>query len=169
MGAAGGHEIIRLPDSLSELNGYIRAIMDAIDKGGQSTAKGIKDWTFNKLQVNTVERSTWIRTLLGELPVTKGTERLIALIFGVIFVTAILVLAIVFPQPSQFQYIVFRIVLSIAASGFVSMTPGFVQITISSWVRAGGALAVFAIVFFWNPASMVAPPQQVPSPIGKTQ
>jgi hypothetical protein len=163
----GGHDIIRLPDSLSEVNGYVRAMTDAIDRGGQSTAKGIKQWINKKLQIDSVDRSAWIRALLGELPVTKGIERLVALIFGVIFVAAILALAIVFPQPSPFQYLVFRIVLSIAAAGFVSMTPGFLEITVSNWLRAGGALAVFAVIFFWNPASLVGPPQPAPPPIGK--
>ena len=164
---ADGHEIIPLPASLSELNSYVRAMTDAIDQGGQNTARGVKEWVLKKLQIKAVDRSSQLRALLGELPVTKSTERLIAVIFGVVFVAAILVLAVVYPQPSQFQYIVFRIVLAIAAAGFVSMTPGFLEITISNWLRAGGALAVFAVVFFWNPASLVTPAPPVPTPIGK--
>jgi hypothetical protein len=162
---AGGHEIIRLPDAIDEANAYIRALTDAIDQGGQSTASGIKAWALERLNVNIADRSTLIRTLLGELPVTKSSERLIALIFGVIFVAAILALAVVDPNPTPFQYQVFRIVLAIAAAGFVSMTPGFLQITISNWVRAGGALAVFVIIYFYNPASLVAsaPPAQTSS------
>jgi hypothetical protein len=65
------------------------------------------------------------------------------------------VLAIVFPKPYPFQYQVFRIVLALAAAGFVSMTPGFIEVRISTFLRAGGALAVFAIVYFYNPASLV--------------
>jgi hypothetical protein len=152
---SGNHEIIHLPDKLSEVNGYVRAMTDAIDTGKQSTARGIKQWCQQKLQANFVERSFLVRALLGELPVSKSTERLIALISGVIFVAAILALAVAFPKPEPFQYLVFRIVLSIAAAGFVSMTPGFLQITISNWIRAGGALAVFVIIFFYNPASLL--------------
>jgi hypothetical protein len=164
----GGHEIVRLPDRPSEVNSYVRAMTDAIDEGGQKTAQGVKKWVLKRLQVDSTERSPQIRALLGELPVSKSTEKLIALIFGVIFVAAILALAVIFPQPTQFQYIVFRIVLAIAAAGFVSMTPGFLEITVSNWLRAGGALAVFVVVFFWNPAALVAPSPQVQAPIGKT-
>jgi hypothetical protein len=150
---AGGQEIIRLPDSLSDVNAYVRAMTDAVDNAG--TAKGIKAWVDEHLQVNTGDRSPFLRALRMELPVSKGTQRLLATLFGVAFVATILALAVVFPRPSPFQYLVFRIVLSIAAAGFVSMTPGFLEITVSNWVRAGGALAVFVIVFFYNPAGLL--------------
>lgn len=82
----------------------------------------------------------------------------IAFTFGVLFVIVLLVLAIVFPKPTSFQYSVFRIVLSIAAAGVAAMIPGFINIELESTVglivRAGGALAVFVIVFFFNPARL---------------
>jgi hypothetical protein len=149
----GGQEIIRLPNSLDEVNAYVRAMTDAVDVA--KTAKGIKGWVDEHLQVNTGDRSPLLRALRMELPVSKGTERLLATLFGAVFVATILALAVVFPQPSPFQYLVFRVVLSIAAAGFVSMTPGFLEITVSNWVRAGGALAVFVIVFFYNPAALL--------------
>jgi hypothetical protein len=164
----GGHEIIRLPDQLSEVNAYLRSMVDAIDNGGQKTAAGVNAWIQKRLPIDATDRSPVLRAMVGELPVSKSTERLIALIFGVIFVAAILAMAVVFPQPTQFQYIVFRIVLAIAAAGFVSMTPGFLEVTVSNWLRAGGALAVFVVVFFWNPASLVAPAPPVQAPIGKS-
>lgn len=55
----------------------------------------------------------------------KTTERYLAFFFGVGFLVALLVLAIFFPNPSPFQYFVFRSVLSLAASGFATMLPGF--------------------------------------------
>ena len=80
----------------------------------------------------------------------------LAFIFGAIFITTLIVLAVAFPKPTSFQEGVFRIVLSLAAAGVASMIPGFLNVelgpSIGVLVRAGGALAVFAIVFFFNPA-----------------
>jgi hypothetical protein len=62
------------------------------------------------------------------------------------------------PQPTSFQYTFFRVVLAAAAAGFVSMTPGFIQVKVSNWLRAGGALGVFVVVYFFSPAVLVANP-----------
>ena len=84
-------------------------------------------------------------------------EKSIAVACGVCFVAAILFLAVAYPVPSPFQYQVFRIVLSIAAAGFVSLTPGLLNVKLPFGVKAGGALAVFVIVYFFNPAALVTP------------
>ncbi|HTG34132.1 MAG TPA: hypothetical protein VLB76_14485 [Thermoanaerobaculia bacterium] len=86
---------------------------------------------------------------------TKRSERLAAFAFGVIFVIVLLALALFVSNPTPFQYIVFRVVLALAAAGVAAMIPGFLQIQIAQWIRAGGALAVFVIVFFYNPAQLV--------------
>ena len=84
----------------------------------------------------------------------KVSERYIAFVFGVVFVIVLLLLAIKFPNPTPFQYTVFRIVLALAAGGVAAMIPGFLTITVSKWLRAGGALAVFAVVYFYSPAGL---------------
>jgi hypothetical protein len=87
-----------------------------------------------------------------------NSQVIVAFVFGVVFVVALIVLSISFPNPTAFQYNVFRIVLSLAAAGFAAMIPGFINIEISATakmlVRAGGAMAVFVIVFFFNPAQL---------------
>jgi hypothetical protein len=105
----------------------------------------------------------------------QTAQIIVAFSFGVIFLIALLVIAIVIPNPTAAQYKVFRIVLSIAAAGAAAMVPGFLNIefnpTTGFLVRAGGALAVFVIVYFFNPASLVAnapdsalPPSSLPPP-----
>jgi hypothetical protein len=84
----------------------------------------------------------------------KPNERIVAFIFGVVFVMLILALAIWKPNPSPFQYTVFRIVLALAAAGVAAMLPGFIELTVPGWIRAGGALAVFLIVYFYSPVAM---------------
>jgi hypothetical protein len=72
-------------------------------------------------------------------------------------VAVLIVVAIAVPNPTGFQYTVFRIVLALAAGGVAAMIPGFLQVKVSTFIRAGGALAVFVIVYFYSPAALVGP------------
>jgi hypothetical protein len=85
----------------------------------------------------------------------KHWQQVAAFAFGIVFTVTLLILAIQFPTPTPFQYQVFRIVLAVAVAGVAAMIPGFLEVNISRFVRAGGALAVFVIVFFYNPASLI--------------
>lgn len=94
---------------------------------------------------------------------SKQAQSIAASVFGVTFIVVLLVIAIFFPTPSPFQYTVFRIVLSLATAGVASMIPGVIEVEISDWLRAGGALAVFVVVFFYNPATLVVSENQLAS------
>ncbi len=80
-------------------------------------------------------------------------------IFGILFVVALMVLAIAFPNPTPFQYTVFRVVLALAAAGFGAMIPGVFDVRVGVWLKAGGTLAIFVIVYFYNPASLIVVPK----------
>src|SRR5215470_5619497 len=85
-------------------------------------------------------------------------EKIAAYVFGVMFIAALLVLAIAFPEPKPFQYTVFRIVLALAGGGVAAVIPGFLAVSMDAKglaIRAGGALAVFLLVFFFNPAQLI--------------
>ena len=86
---------------------------------------------------------------------SKKAQQVSAFVFGVTFLGILVILAIGFPTPTPFQYTAFRIVLALAAAGVAGMIPGFLSIVVSRWIRASGALAVFVIVYFYNPASLV--------------
>ena len=93
----------------------------------------------------------------------RTTQQVLAFGFGIVFVITLLVLALAVPRPTPFQYTIFRVVLALAVAGVAAMIPGFLQVTISALLRAGGALAVFVIVYFYNPAAtdpniLVTPP-----------
>lgn len=90
----------------------------------------------------------------GKTTMTKTHERMAASFFGIIFIVVLIVIAIVIPNPTNFQYTFFRIILSAAVAGAVSFIPGFIEIKISNWVRAGGALAVFVMVYYVAPATL---------------
>ena len=89
-------------------------------------------------------------------PTTHFSREILAIfIFGVVSVAVMLLIAIVYPAPTQFQQMVFRIVLALAAAGVGAVVPGFLNITYRNLLRAGGAMALFIVVYFFNPASYV--------------
>src|SRR5215469_1882246 len=87
----------------------------------------------------------------------KDLQSYLAFAFGCIFIAALLVLAVVFPNPSKAQYEIFRIVIAIAAGGVGAVIPGLLSIKMNLamtanqrvLVQAGGALAMFVIVYFF--------------------
>jgi len=85
-------------------------------------------------------------------------EEIYIFIFGAVFIVTLIILAIKFPSPTPFQYNVFRTILSLAAAGIAVMIPGFIDIELNAVtgliVKAGGALAVFSLTFFFNPAKL---------------
>ena len=86
---------------------------------------------------------------------TKKLQQRLVAAFGIVFVVALLVLALAIPNPTPFQYVVFRVILTLAVAGVAAMLPGFLAVSVPNWLRAGGALAVFVIVYFYNPASLI--------------
>lgn len=83
-------------------------------------------------------------------------EIVAAFSFGVVFVSAIILIAIFRPNPTAFEYAIFRIVIALAAAGVGAILPGFLDVTFKTWLRAGGALAVFVIVYFFAPAALTS-------------
>lgn len=82
----------------------------------------------------------------------------LAVAFGVVFLLLILLLAVAIPKPTEFQIFVFRVTLSLAAGAIGAIIPGFFQIEgqfLRLSLRAGGALAVFWLVFSVNPPALV--------------
>jgi hypothetical protein len=74
---------------------------------------------------------------------------------GMLFLVSMLVLAIFFPNPSGFQYIVFRIILSVSCAGFAVFIPGLLDVNMKGYIKASGALAVLVLVYFNNPAELL--------------
>jgi len=144
--------IIRLPHEPEEIGQTFRILADVCRE--TKNAPEIERETTVRRQKDATSRSALWGAISGELPVSKSSERLIALICGVVFVAAILIIALFIPQPTAFQYTIFRIVLALAAAGFVSMTPGFIEARVGNLIRGGGALAVFIVVFFYAPAAL---------------
>jgi hypothetical protein len=74
---------------------------------------------------------------------------------GVGLTTVILLLVLFVPCPSTTQYFVFRIIIALAAAGLASVIPGVLKLHVRSGITAGGALAVFVSIYFFDPASSI--------------
>lgn len=85
--------------------------------------------------------------------------------FGVAFLLIVVVSAFERPMPSDFTYTVLRIVLALAAGGVGAVLPGFIEVHFRNVLRAGGAVALFVVVYFFAPAPLsVATPPPPPPP-----
>ena len=95
----------------------------------------------------------------------------LAFAFGVIFLAAILAIAVLLPNPTPQQFMIFRIVIAVAAAGVAAVIPGLLAVNLSAGkklaIRAGGALAVLVIVYFFSPAGLVTDPAP-PAPVTVT-
>ena len=100
--------------------------------------------------------------------VTQQQQILFAFAFGVIFIAFLLIAVIFIPNPTPAQETIFRIVMALAAAGVGAMIPGVLDLKMTFWtqlvIRAGGALAIFVIVFFYNPATFSKPPAGLDQP-----
>lgn len=85
------------------------------------------------------------------------TERLVAYISGFVIIAALIGIAFFCPNPTAFQYTVFRITLAVGVGGFAAIIPGHFHIKWKGLIRAGSALGVFTLVYLYNPAQLVVP------------
>ena len=79
---------------------------------------------------------------------------IVGVVFGFVFVSAILALTIFLPDRNAQQYAIIKTILALAASGIAGVFTGFIEVNgmiAKMTIRAGGALAVFIIVFFFTP------------------
>ncbi len=95
-------------------------------------------------------------------------EKIAVFAFGVIFIGFMLGLAVFIPNPTGFQIFVFRVVLALAASGIGAVVPGLLHVEWKPrrlpYIRAGGAVALFVIVYSVNPPALINP-EEVPRPV----
>ena len=92
-------------------------------------------------------------------------EKIAVFVFGVVFLGILLGIAVLVPNPTEFQLFVFRVVLALVAAAIAALVPGFLNIqsrVLRSSIRAGGAIAVFVLVYLINPPKLVnAAPSRV--------
>lgn len=67
-------------------------------------------------------------------------------------------MAVFLSNPTETQWFVFRVVLALAAAGVGAVLPGVINVPAGRVIRAGGALALFVIVYWYNPPKLVSVP-----------
>src|SRR4051812_16442560 len=79
----------------------------------------------------------------------------LAYVFGCSAVAAVLWLAFRTDNLTDQQFQILRIVLALAGGGVGAVVPGILDLTLNAGtklaLRAGGALAVFVVLYFWSP------------------
>jgi len=75
-------------------------------------------------------------------------------ILGSVFLTILLVVALAVPNPPPLALKVLQTILGLAAAGVAAIIPGFLDVKFAGAISASGALGIFAIVFFFNPADL---------------
>jgi hypothetical protein len=68
-----------------------------------------------------------------------------------------LTIALAVPDPTPTQWFVFRLVLALAAAGIGAVIPGLIVVQVAKLIRAGGAIALFVIVYYLNPPQLIVP------------
>src|SRR5271165_4775854 len=92
---------------------------------------------------------------------TRQLEMGLAFVFGCVALAAVLWLAFRGQTLSEQQFEILRIVLALAGGGVGAVIPGFLDVSVKAStklaLRAGGALAVFVVLYFWSPAHWATP------------
>jgi Protein of unknown function (DUF4019) len=90
----------------------------------------------------------------------------ISVIFGCIFITAILILITIDKSPTNAALLIYKVVIALSAAGMAAILPGFLDVKFKSVIQSGGALAVFVLVLFaipWPTAGAAGSQAVVPS------
>lgn len=106
---------------------------------------------------------------------TWTPEKVALFLFVIFFITVMLVIAISVPRPTDLQWRVFNIVLSLIAGAFGAVLPGALSLRIpnplnrsgeidNSFLSAGGAIGMFVLVFLGKPQSLFSENPLLPPP-----
>lgn len=87
--------------------------------------------------------------------VSINWERIACFLFGVCFLSAMLIIALKYSKPTEFQIFIFRIVTAISVAGIGAMLPGAINVQVSHKIKAGGSVGLFVIIYFFNPPALI--------------
>ena len=131
-----------------------------LDSDGEQPADGVR----KSRRTGPVDQSIWVSAIPKWLaPVAFFT--------AILFLAAILLLAVKVPTPAPFQFIVVRILIALFGAAFSMAITGCltVRLHLSKEVQivAGGALAVFIVLYFFSPGIPGVPkPEPLVDPQG---
>jgi hypothetical protein len=100
-------------------------------------------------------------------------ERYSVFIFGVVFLSVMIILSIWIPEPTKSQFFTLKLAMALAAAGIGALLPGLLELKIplipTSFIKASGAIGLFIIVWYTDPAKLaingIAPPPVAEAPM----
>lgn len=136
--------------------------------GMQRLAKRIDEKTAQEIrsQFSDAGFSTYGFDTGAKIKMSSGErDKYLGYIFAVVAIVVILITTVTTPNPTSYQYTVYRIVLALAAGGIGAVLPGFLEVKFTGWLRASGAAAFFVIVYFSSPALLQQNPESASHPV----
>ena len=80
---------------------------------------------------------------------------IVPLWIGGVFLAIPIIALFFIPEPSIYQFFAFRVCFGLGGAGIASHIPGWLNININNWVKAGGAIAIFVLLWFFNPPALI--------------
>ncbi|WP_049855375.1 hypothetical protein [Dickeya fangzhongdai] len=74
---------------------------------------------------------------------------------GIFFMLISFSAALILKEPTQSQFFAIRGMFSLGGAGVGSCIPGWLNVNVKGYVKAGGALAIFVILWLLNPPAFV--------------
>jgi hypothetical protein len=78
-------------------------------------------------------------------------DKVAAFAFGTVFIALLLFMVKANEKISPEAFTIFRIILALAAGGIGAVVPGVLDVRMKGFLRAGGAMGMFAVVYFFSP------------------
>lgn len=105
------------------------------------------------------------RFITAHLP-TKGFDvahrddievgnKYITLAIGSVLVILSFAFAMFMNNPSQLKIFIIRSTFAVGCAALASFIPGWINVNIKGYVKAGGAIAIILIFYFFNPPAML--------------
>lgn len=86
----------------------------------------------------------------GPLRAARDWEKITLFVFGTFFFIVLLAIALLDKNPSKSSWYIYLWILALAAGGVAALLPGAINVNLHPGIRAGGALAVAVLVFFFG-------------------
>jgi hypothetical protein len=83
-------------------------------------------------------------------PAARTWEKVTLFAFGTFFLLVLLVISWFDRQPSASSWFIYISILAMAAGGIAALLPGAINVVINPGIRAGGALAIAVLVFYFG-------------------
>lgn len=157
------------------LQAEARALSDELRRLPAAEARGrMIEWYGDVRRRYSAETADWAFTLVEILSQSLGpqatattpiqVERYVAIGLGAFGLLGLVGVALFVPEPTVFQYFVFRAVLALTGAAFTVCIPGAIGVEISNGIKATGAIAVFCVIYFWSPALLPSSGQETSPP-----